>query len=342
MLRNLLIKIKKGEYEMPPTLNPDIQDLISKILVVDPSKRITIEEIKKHPAFHINLPPNYILPTPLPLPTIKDSIDPSEIQPQLLKVMKQIGYKDDQDLANDLKETGQTMAKVFHYMLTRQTDMASLPWETDSHYNHHLRHQPSQPISESQSSQDNSMNSEVKELQESNDEVIDRRPSAPSFGSVYSLAHKTDWAIGDTITISYEQEESIHSIHANVATVMVTIEVLLDELNHEWFHPDDWTIISRSLNRDDGTSLLTPQNEDQNDNASNYTYIEFGIDIFDVDCLDLNIKMTVGSNKEFKIVVDKAHEMLNPMISHSGIGEHPSMDIMVNDTQGELVPNLDS
>ena len=88
--------------------------------------------------------------------------------------------------------------------------------------------------------------------------------------------------------------------------------------------------------------MLTPQNEDQNDNASNYTYIEFGIDIFDVDCLDLNIKMTVGSNKEFKIVVDKAHEMLNPMISHSGIGEHPSMDIMVNDTQGELVPNLDS
>ena len=351
MLRNLLMKIKKGEYEMPPTLNPVIQDLISKMLVVDPSKRITIDEIKQHPAFHINLPPDYILPTPLPLPTINECIDPSEIQPQLLKVMKQIGYKDDQELANDLKEEGQTMAKVFHYMLTRQTDIASLPWETASHHVQIQKRRSNQIATENSENKenqenqtDNSIDSEVKELQESNDDVIDHSPAKPSFGSVYSLAKKTDWAIGDTITVSYEQEESIRSIHASMALVMTTIELFLDELNHEWFHPDDWTIISRVLNRDDSNSLLTFKDNQNNDDNSNitYTYVEFEANIFDTDCINLDIKMTVGSPKEFKIVMDKAHETLKQYTPSGNIDSHPSIDMMANDSKDELVPNLDA
>lgn len=342
-LRNLLQIIKKGEYEIPPTLNPVIQDLISKMLVVDPSKRITIEGIKQHPAFRINLPPEYILPTPLPLPTIDESIDPSKIQPQLLKVMKQIGYKDDQELINDLKEPGHTMAKVFHYMLTRQTDITSLPWETASHHVHIQRHRSAQINAENQGNQaDDSANNEVKELQESNDDIVDRRPSKPSFGSVYSLAHKTDWAIGDTITISYEQEETISSIHASVAVIMTKIELLLDELGHEWFHPDDWTIISRALNRSNSNSLLTVDDNDKENNENDiaYTYIEFEAQIFDIDCVNLDIKMSIGSHKEFKIVMNKAHEMLNPLIPGDVIQPHPSLDL--DDSKDELVPNLDS
>lgn len=344
MLRNLLIKIKKGEYEMPPTLNPNVQDLISKMLVVDPSKRITLEEIKKHPAFRVNLPEEYILPTPLPLPLINESINPSDIQPQLLKVMKQIGYKDDQELANDLKEEGQTMAKVFHYMLTRQTDIASLPWETSSHHIHIQKNLSTQSISENQENQtDNSINSEVKELQGSNDDVIDNRPSKPSFGSVYSLATKTDWAIGDSITISYEQEESINSIHANVALIMTKIEMLLDDLNYEWFHPDDWTIISRVLNRDDSNSLLTfKEKENSNDvNKITYTFVEFAANIFDTDCSNLDIKMTIGSPKEFKMIIEKAREILSQFIPTSNIESHPSL-VMASDSKDELIPNLDS
>ena len=47
-LRNLLQIIKKGEYEMPPTLNPVIQDLISKMLQFSEYDRISVEDALNH------------------------------------------------------------------------------------------------------------------------------------------------------------------------------------------------------------------------------------------------------------------------------------------------------
>ena len=45
-------KIKSGKYTTPPWLSAKCKDLIKKILVTDPEKRITIQEIKKHPWFN--------------------------------------------------------------------------------------------------------------------------------------------------------------------------------------------------------------------------------------------------------------------------------------------------
>jgi len=47
----LLNKVKSGKFEMPENLSEDLQDLISKMLQVDPSKRLCIKEIKKHEWF---------------------------------------------------------------------------------------------------------------------------------------------------------------------------------------------------------------------------------------------------------------------------------------------------
>jgi serine/threonine protein kinase len=55
-LEILFQKIKSGVYNLPSALPPDVRDLISKILVVDPVKRITIPEIRKHPWFLKSLP----------------------------------------------------------------------------------------------------------------------------------------------------------------------------------------------------------------------------------------------------------------------------------------------
>jgi len=41
--------IKRGKFHMPKHLSADAQDLISKMIVVDPKKRITSGEIIKHP-----------------------------------------------------------------------------------------------------------------------------------------------------------------------------------------------------------------------------------------------------------------------------------------------------
>eukprot|EP00762_Andalucia_godoyi_P001115 ANDGO_01944.mRNA.1 SNF1-related protein kinase catalytic subunit alpha KIN10 len=53
---SLFRKIREGEYAVPHHLSPGARDLISKILVVDPLRRITISDIQSHPWFQTNLP----------------------------------------------------------------------------------------------------------------------------------------------------------------------------------------------------------------------------------------------------------------------------------------------
>ncbi|KAK5773887.1 hypothetical protein RI543_004785 [Arxiozyma heterogenica] len=48
-IRKLLMKVQSGKFQMPDTLSNEAKDLISKILVVDPRKRIKITQILKHP-----------------------------------------------------------------------------------------------------------------------------------------------------------------------------------------------------------------------------------------------------------------------------------------------------
>ena len=48
-IRRLLAKVKAGLFTMPAYLHKDVQDLINRMLTVDPEERITIAEIKKHP-----------------------------------------------------------------------------------------------------------------------------------------------------------------------------------------------------------------------------------------------------------------------------------------------------
>ena len=53
---------------MPTYLSHDAQDLISRMLAVDPVKRITVPEILQHPFFTTDLP-RYLQPLP-PKPTV--------------------------------------------------------------------------------------------------------------------------------------------------------------------------------------------------------------------------------------------------------------------------------
>lgn len=48
-IKRLLLKVQAGKYQMPQSVSSGAQDLISRILVVDPDKRISINEILAHP-----------------------------------------------------------------------------------------------------------------------------------------------------------------------------------------------------------------------------------------------------------------------------------------------------
>lgn len=243
-----------------PNFNPLIQDLIGKMIQIDVEQRITIDNIKKHPAFYLHLPQGYIVPVPLPLPHIDEPIDPDEIQPQLLKVLKQIGYKNDEELVEDLKSKGQTMAKVFHYMLTRQTDRSQLPWEKARHYD----------IEADMGKEE--MLPEIPDAAEQNLDIRIRQSDMSP--GVYSLAKKADWAIGDSIMVNYDQENVIESIHMTSAQLMSVLQQIMNELKYEWFHPDDLSLLAR-----------TPQ----------CTYFEFTCIYSEIDIINLSIRMNLGT-----------------------------------------------
>jgi len=59
---NLFKKIKSGMYSLPSHLTQSSRDLILRMLVVDPMKRITIPEIRQHPWFQHKLPAYLSLP----------------------------------------------------------------------------------------------------------------------------------------------------------------------------------------------------------------------------------------------------------------------------------------
>ncbi len=72
----LFKKIKGGLYILPSYLSDDSKDLIGKMLITDPVKRITVEEIRRHPWFRHNLP-DYIAHAPDPrsgIVTVKQDI----------------------------------------------------------------------------------------------------------------------------------------------------------------------------------------------------------------------------------------------------------------------------
>lgn len=48
-IKKLLLKVQSGKYQMPQSLSGEARDLIAKILVVNPARRLTTEEILAHP-----------------------------------------------------------------------------------------------------------------------------------------------------------------------------------------------------------------------------------------------------------------------------------------------------
>jgi BR serine/threonine kinase len=135
-IQKLYGKIKKGRYQMPEEFPPEIGGVISRMLTVDPASRITISELKAHSAFRKELPPYYELPCPLPLPILNDPIDPTNVHPDLILILLNIGYASEEEIRAELDFPGSTHAKVFYQMLCERrlgTPLFEmLPWGTPS------------------------------------------------------------------------------------------------------------------------------------------------------------------------------------------------------------------
>ncbi|EAX98939.1 CAMK family protein kinase [Trichomonas vaginalis G3] len=125
-LKNLLTKIKTADYKMPD-FPPAIQDLIRKMLTVDPTQRITIAEIKQHPCFRLLLPQTYTVPIPLPSSIIDEPIDIAKVDQTLIDLLIQVGFALD-EVKEQLAASEHTVGKSFLVLVSHFISFDMLPW----------------------------------------------------------------------------------------------------------------------------------------------------------------------------------------------------------------------
>ncbi|XP_048136211.1 SNF1-related protein kinase catalytic subunit alpha KIN10-like isoform X2 [Rhodamnia argentea] len=109
-LPNLYNKVKSGVYTLPSHLTTGARDLIERMIVVDPLKRITIPEIRQHPWFLANLP--YYLAAALPDITHHMK----KVDEEILERTVTLGF-DRNHLVQSLQNRIQDDATVSYYML---------------------------------------------------------------------------------------------------------------------------------------------------------------------------------------------------------------------------------
>ncbi|KAF5725381.1 SNF1-related protein kinase catalytic subunit alpha KIN10-like isoform X1 [Tripterygium wilfordii] len=107
---NLFKKIKGGIYTLPSHLSPGARDLIPRMLVVDPMKRITIPDIRQHLWFQARLP-RYL--AVLPPDTMQQA---RNIDEDILQEVVQMGF-DRAQLIESLRNRIQNEATVAYYLL---------------------------------------------------------------------------------------------------------------------------------------------------------------------------------------------------------------------------------
>ncbi|KAJ9173251.1 hypothetical protein P3X46_016408 [Hevea brasiliensis] len=107
---NLFKKIKGGIYTLPSHLSPGARDLIPRMLVVDPMKRMTIPEIRQHPWFQARLPRYLAVPPPDTTQQAK------KIDEEILQEVVKMGF-DRNQLIESLSNRIQNDATVAYYLL---------------------------------------------------------------------------------------------------------------------------------------------------------------------------------------------------------------------------------
>ncbi|KAE8724842.1 SNF1-related protein kinase catalytic subunit alpha KIN11 [Hibiscus syriacus] len=107
---NLFKKIKGGIYTLPSHLSPGARDLIPRMLVVDPMKRMTIPEIRLHPWFQAHLPRYLAVPPPDTMQQAR------KIDEEILQEVVRMGFERNH-LVESLRNRIQNEGTVAYYLL---------------------------------------------------------------------------------------------------------------------------------------------------------------------------------------------------------------------------------
>ena len=130
-IRRLLKKVRAGRYLIPNWVSADIKDLISRMLTVDPERRISIAQIKAHPWFN-SLP--YDAPPVRPVSdAITSALPVQSPDPDIVASLVALGWGTTESLHVDLASEQKAVAKVFYHLLAeRKSELASAPLATSA------------------------------------------------------------------------------------------------------------------------------------------------------------------------------------------------------------------
>ncbi|KAL5006823.1 hypothetical protein ScPMuIL_015629 [Solemya velum] len=118
-LRQLLEKVKKGVFHIPHFVPPDCQNLLRGMIEVDPERRLTLEEIHRHPWVIAGLKQDPELELPV-LQMVQTSVLPSveDLDPDVLSTMSSLQcFKDKDKLIQELLSSKHNTEKVVYFLL---------------------------------------------------------------------------------------------------------------------------------------------------------------------------------------------------------------------------------
>lgn len=123
-IRNLLLKVQAGQFEMADELSPEAKNLIHKMLTVDPMKRISTEKILQHPLLTKYPIPNEDLISvkslPHPETAYKSLGSVKNIDKQILQNLSILWHDRSQDdIITCLLKNGPNPEKTFYALLMR-------------------------------------------------------------------------------------------------------------------------------------------------------------------------------------------------------------------------------
>lgn len=285
-IRSLLNKVKTGQYKMPP-FQEDVKDLISRMLTVDVSKRITIEEIKRHPAFLMNLQPGYVVPTPLPIPVLSEPIERASIDSTVVHILRSIGYRTEEEVLKELVAEGHTSAKVFFNMYNRNYSYDALPW-----------YDGEESVATSEQSMFIMPPREFGVMGKLTD-PFSRRKYIGSVGSYNltptSLVQRAEWANLEPKILA-DIEQMLVDIELPIDVLMGFLQTQLNEHGIKWFHHNDMGLIAKKLETD---MLITMT-------ASNES----------TEMLALSVVLVHGEKDEFDALIDDIGKSLNEFLNN--------------------------
>eukprot|EP00835_Amoeboradix_gromovi_P003072 NODE_191_length_15469_cov_0.243071.p4 type:complete len:510 gc:universal NODE_191_length_15469_cov_0.243071:10902-12431(+) len=113
-IRRLLAKVKAGVYQIPEHISSSAQNLIERMLVIDPKKRITMDEIFYHPWF-TNDGKQGIARTQIPR-EIQEVEPIQDIDPEIVKNLTYLGWEES-ELVKPLISEDKNIEKIFYNLL---------------------------------------------------------------------------------------------------------------------------------------------------------------------------------------------------------------------------------